>query len=223
MTGGDLVATFVAICICMVVLAVPLGLLGARRTRRRRAAMTDWALRNGWTAAPALAAEWIGRLPGRNRRGVSLALSGTVRGWPVTVAEYSYTTATSGSDGQTQTTHRYIVVVVRMPAPSPAVTVKPRGAGSRALRAIFGSRAGPSDNDEFNRRFDVDTEDPVTAQRLFTAALVNQHLAGELPHWSLSGHDLVTYQSGRIARPEDVPGHADPLIRVAALLQPGSR
>jgi hypothetical protein len=49
-------------------------------------------------------------------------------------------------------------------------------------------------------------------------ALVQEHVAGRLPEWSLEGQDLLTYRHGHIGDPATIPRQF-PLARVATLLE----
>jgi hypothetical protein len=188
--------------------------------RARHARIRQWAGSNGWTVTPAPAAvEWTSRLPGHNRRGVSLILSGKASGWPVWVADYSYETSSAGGpNGETSTTtHRYVVTGVRLALSYPPIAVKPRGGASRLGRAIFAKGADTTGNEEFDRRFQVQTHDPAN-RALVGPALIHEHLAGQIPTWSLAGQDLLTWEQGQINDPSRVEGRAERLVRVATLL-----
>jgi hypothetical protein len=200
-------------CAALLVLVVLLIVFSVRRERQRQARIRQWAAKPG-------AVEWASRLPGNTRRGVSLILSGTAYGWPVSVAEYSYTTESmsDSSGNRSTTTHHLIVTVVRLAVPYPPVAVQPRGALSRLGRAIFGDKAASTGHDDFDRQFRVQTKDPAASRALVGPALITEHLAGRVPAWSLAGQDLLTWQQGRIDDPSHVESLAAQLVRVAGLL-----
>ncbi|OLB65509.1 MAG: hypothetical protein AUI10_06415 [Actinobacteria bacterium 13_2_20CM_2_72_6] len=80
----------------LVALIVVASVVSVRRERRRREGLRGWAARYGWTYVERPKTDWADRLPGRNRRGLSLVLSGVLDGYPVSVADYEYTeTSTS--------------------------------------------------------------------------------------------------------------------------------
>jgi hypothetical protein len=54
--------------------------------------------------------------------------------------------------------------------------------------------------------------------RLLGPGLIDAHVAGRVPAWSLEGADLVTYEQGRLDGAESVAVRAAPLVRVATLL-----
>jgi len=214
-------------CTCLVALVVVAVVVSARKERQRREALRQWAWRSGWAYAERPATEWTSRLPGRNRRGVSLMLSGVVANFPVSVAEYTYTetrsSSTPGSSGTSSsststTTYHFVVVVVRLPRPGPAVEVVPRHGLSKLGRAMFGDKPTAIGYEPFDRAFRIGSRDPVAGRHLVGPLLAREHVAGQVPPWSLYGADLLTCQRGRIGDPTSIPGLAAPLIRVATLL-----
>jgi hypothetical protein len=219
-----LIAVAVATLVALLVVAI---VVSVRRERRRRAALRRWAVRYGWNYVERPTAEWMSRLPGHSRRAVSLALSGVVDGYPVTVADYSYTetrtstsygTSSTSSSSTTTTTHHLVVVVVRLPRPGPTVAVHPRHGLSKLGRAIFGDTATAIGHEPFDRAFRVSTKDPAAGRHLIGPLLAGEHLAGRVPPWSLHGAELLTYRQGRLGDPAGIPGLAAPLVRVATLL-----
>jgi hypothetical protein len=56
------------------------------------------------------------------------------------------------------------------------------------------------------------------ARSLLGPTLIHEHLAGRVPAWSLAGQDLLTWRSGAISDPNQIPGMTAGLIRVAELL-----
>jgi hypothetical protein len=208
-------------CVGLLALIVVLIVFSVRRERQRQARIRQWAERRGWTVTVRpRGIEWTSLLPGRNRRGVSLLLSGTLYGRPVAIAEYSYTvtTSTGTSGGSTTVTYNFIVTVARLPAWYPPVAVQPRGAMSKLGRSIFGDNAAATGHEEFDRRFRVVTKDPAASRALIGPALVGEHLAGRIPGWSLAGQDLLTWQVGPIKDPSQLETVAAPVLRIADLL-----
>jgi hypothetical protein len=219
-----LCALAVAAVVALVVVAV---VLSARRERRRREALRLWATRHEWTYAESPPTDWARRLPGGNRRGVSLVLSGMHDTYPVSVAEYHYSTTStstsSNADGTSSTststtTHRFIVVVVRLSQPGPAVEVQPRHALSKLGRAMFGDKPTAIGYEPFDRAFRILTKDPAAGRYLVGPALASAHVAGQVPPWSLYGTELMTYQPGHLRDPARIPDLVAPAIRIANLL-----
>jgi hypothetical protein len=211
-------------CVLLVALVVVLVVVSARRERERLRRVRAWAGRHGWTVVPVPAVDWP-QLPGSRRRRVSLLLSGTVGGWPVAVAEYSYETESmADSDGRrSTTTHRLVVTAVRLPVRHAAVAVEPRGAVSRLGRRLFGDGSAATGDEAFDRRFRVRAADPAAARWLVGPALIAEHLAGRVPTWSLAGTELLSWRPGQLDDPEAVPPLAAGLVRVANLLGGGHR
>ncbi|MFE2957908.1 hypothetical protein [Nocardia tengchongensis] len=198
-------------------LVVTLGIVSAQRDRERKARVWQWAVTNGWQFQEGIAAPWTDRLPGRNRRGLGLVLTGMMGGRWVTVAEYSY--QTSDSDGTT--THRYIVVRVMLDRPHPWLAVERRGLVSQFGRALFGDKPGATGNVMFDSRYRIATANAAHAKAAISPALIDAHLTGWLPYWSLLGNELLACTStGKIKDPNQIPSYAGSLLRVADLLGP---
>jgi hypothetical protein len=211
----------------LVVLIVVGIVVSVRRERRRREGLRLWAAQFGWTYLERPSTDWGDRLPGRNRRGVSLMLSGVVEGYPVSVADYQYTetstSTTQNASGTSSTstssrTYHFIVVVVRLARPGPTVAVQPRGGLSKFGRAVFGDRASALGYEPFDQRFKVVTKDPAAGRHLIGPLLANEHVAGRVPAWSLRGAELLTFERGRLGDPARIPALAAPAVRVAGLL-----
>jgi hypothetical protein len=223
----DTSAIVVGVVACfgvMILLVVVAAVVSARRERARREALRVWAKRHGWQVVERPQVEWGRRMPGRNRRGVSLALFGTVGGHPVSIADYSYTTSStstdaSGNSSTTTTTHRYVAVVVRLRMPRPTVAVHRRGGGSKLWRSLFGDKATAIGFEEFDREYRVNASDPTLVRAVIGGQLVAEHVAGRLPDWSVEGNELLTILPGRIGPPEQIPAQVGPLLRVADLLE----
>ena len=213
---------------CMAVVAALVALAvasGRRRERERRAGLQQWAPAHGWTLVPHPAVDWSARLPGRNARGVTLALTGPLWGRRASVADYSYTetSPTSTSDGQggtthgTQsTTHHHTVLVVHLERPSPYVGIQPRGTLSKWSRALFGAGAALG-HEQFDKNFRVVGE-PSASPYPLSAALLTAHIEGVVPAWTLQGTDLIATSPGRLKDPATIPHLIGPLYRVADLL-----
>jgi hypothetical protein len=208
--------------IVLLIVLVVLVVHARRRERARQALLQQWVGDNGWSYVPSPSVDWMHRLPGRRRKGVSLLLSGTVSGRPVNVAEYSYTESrtTTDSEGRSHTTsetHRYIVVVVNLRRPLPDLEVRPRAGLSRLARTWFGG--GTQSTEIFDQRFRV-LGDAETAGQVIPPALYAEHVAGTVPPWSVHHTELMTYSRGRLQDPERIPELAGPLLRVAEHLDP---
>jgi hypothetical protein len=228
-----------AIFLCVlgfIAVVVVIGVISGQRSRARTAALNDWALRNEWTVARRPAVTWGRRMPGRNRRGVSLAVSGLLNGRSVTIAEYSYTTSsttthpagmgpggTAGGTTTNTTTHRYVLTVVRLSRAYPSIGVYQRGTLSKLGRSLFGDKSTALGQEEFDRAFRVTADQPGLVSTVLSRDVVAAQVAGELPDWSVEGNELLTFRSGQLGDPAGIPAQFAPLLRVADLLEPASR
>ncbi|MFG2071855.1 hypothetical protein [Nonomuraea maritima] len=224
----------VALVALIITLIITLIAVVVRAERKRQERIRQWAAHHGWTvqkrptgdwgmghgtAKRRGSSSWAARLPGKNRHGVSLLVSGVVHGRLVGVAEYSYETTSHDSDGSSsRTTHDYIVTAVRLDAQYPPIAVVRRGALSRLGRTMFGDNAASTGHEAFDRQFRVDTKNPALARALLGPALITEHLAGRVPAWSLAGPDLLTWQPGSISDPHQIATLVIPLVRVAEFL-----
>lgn len=217
---GMVAATIVAAVAALLALLVIAGIVTARKERERRSRIARWAAHRGWRVQLNPSVPWIPLLPGTHRRGVSLLVHGHLDGRTVAVADYSYTTTSSSTDANgrsstTTTTHHLVVTAVRVPRPYPAVAITRRGAISRLGRSMFGDGPTATGVTEFDRRFRIRTRHPELVRSIFGPALIAEHLADSVPEWSIADHDLVTWRSGRITDPEQIPILTAPLMRVA--------
>lgn len=198
-------------------MALPLVILPiaimAERARKER--LRDWAAVNGWTFAVWPSARWTSRLPGRRRNRLGVTMTGMLGGRWVTVAEYSYETTSGSGDSETTHRHYYIVVVVLLERSYPPVSVIGRGSISRLGRAMFGDKPTDTGNGWFDARFRIIAGDAHYAHWAVGKPLIDAHLAGAVPLWSLVGQDLLYYFPGRLRDPHAIPAYAAPLIRVA--------
>jgi hypothetical protein len=83
---------------------------------------------------------------------------------------------------------------------------------------MFGDNATATGHDAFDQQFRVHTPNPELARTLIGPTLIAEHLADRVPAWSLTGHHLLTWQTGRISDPDHIAMLAKPLVRVAKLL-----
>jgi hypothetical protein len=211
----------VALVFVVVVLVIAvIGVVAFRAERARRDRIRQWATQNGWSVTYRPKVDWWAQLPGHNRRGFTMLVAGTVAGSSVAVADYSYTeeSMADSSGHRSSWTHHYIVTAVRLDKSYPPITVQSRGALSSLGRSLFGDNAAATGNEPFDKQFRVRTKQPALSHTLLGPALMAEHLAGRVPAWSISGSDLLTWQSGTIKDPAQIPHLAGALVRVAQLL-----
>ncbi|MFI6047337.1 hypothetical protein ACIA8C_37365 [Nocardia sp. NPDC051321] len=208
--------------VLMVVLLIVFAALSIRVERQRRNRLQAWGRANGWSFTQHARADWTARLPGRNRSGLGVMLTGQAGGQWVTVADYHYkTTSTSYSSDNSSTTsttrHHYIAVVVQLHRPYPPIAVEPRGPLSQLGRSLFGDKPTATGNAAFDSRFRIRTSDPNYARWLIGKPLIDAHVANISPPWSLTGQHLLTYRTGRLHDPAMIPAIAAPLLHIANL------
>ena len=215
-------------CVLVIGLVTLATIAARRRERRRDERLREWAAANGWTVTQRPAVDWGRRLPGGNRGGIGVTLSGVVRGRRLSVAEYAVTETqtTSAPDGvggtttsTTTTTHHYTVVVALLTRPMPETAVTARPGLSRLARTLTRAGENATGHPGFDRAFRVRTTDPAAVRVWCTGTLVDAHLGGRVPPWSVHGVELLTYQPGRLD-PATITRHTDPVVHLAALLDP---
>ncbi|WP_225729610.1 MULTISPECIES: hypothetical protein [unclassified Nocardia] len=209
----------VATAIVLVVVAILAAAL-ARAGSTRRQALERWAAETGWRYAPRSDAEWVARLPRKSVRGLRSTLTGVLDGFPVTVADYSYTTSANPADPEddsTRLTHQCVVVAITLDRPHPPITVTVRDQHTEL--AHTGHPPVETGNPLFDNSFQITSADPEHARQLVGQPLVQAHLAGIVPHWSITGDTLLTYFPGSLGDPAAIPTLAAPLLTVAKLLE----
>lgn len=215
-------------CALVVGLVLLVTVAARRRERRRMDSLRSWAQANGWAVTERPAVDWGARLPGGARRGVSVTISGVVRGRRVSIGEYTVTdtqvtTVTDGAGGTststTSNTHHYTVAVALLTRPMPNTAVEQRGGLSRLTRAVMGPGDYATGNPAFDRVFRIRTESPPSIRTWCSPALLDAHLRGHVPTWSVHGIELLTYRPGRLDPAAIVP-QAEQVAYLAALLDP---
>ncbi|BCJ75035.1 hypothetical protein CS0771_45790 [Catellatospora sp. IY07-71] len=221
---SDPTPIIVLVVIAVIAVAVVSAAVGRARDRRYVEGVASWAASLGWRYREGGGGTWTSRLPRGVRSGVRLLVEGSRDGFPVTVAHYWWETReqrTRQENGHTRwetvTVHHAATVhVVHLPAQQPTVAVNPRGLGSKMARGLGLSGVVEVGVEEFDRRFRVDTQDPA-GRALITAALIQAHIAGAVPVWSVDGRDLIGVQNHALKTDTVLP-FLDSLLRVAKLL-----
>jgi hypothetical protein len=88
MDSSSLIAISIGCVFCVggfITLIVVSAVVANRRERARQDALRQWAAQHGWQVAQRPTVDWGRRMPGRNPRGVTLALSGTTGGPTIAV------------------------------------------------------------------------------------------------------------------------------------------
>lgn len=201
------------------VAALAVGRAVARGERRRMDALYAWTMANGWRMQEGDAStSWRQRLSHLPQFGIRRLAYGTVRGLPVTAADCHYTVHSTDGQGNPQTSDMSLsVFVARLPGGWPDIEVRGRGLGSRMLRALGRSSPVEVGHPAFDQRFRVEAADPRAARALLSPALVDAHLRGLVPQWSLQRAELMITKTGRL-NPEDVLPGAERVAWLAELL-----
>jgi hypothetical protein len=190
------------------VLVIALGRAAARAERRRRDALYAWTMTCGWQLHDGdLATSWRHRFAHLPRFAIRRLATGSVHGLPMTAADCHYVTHTTDAQGNAQTsTVNLTVLVARLPGRWPDIEVRDRGLASRFMRALGRQSPVEIGHPAFDQRFRVETADPRAAHVLLSPALVDAHLRGQAPLWSLHGGELVIVEAGRLAPERLGPG-----------------
>jgi hypothetical protein len=213
----DTLAVAAGVVFVLIVVVVALVAVLTRRRRRGRAGRLEgWAHENGWTVTRRPVVDWGVRLPGGNRDGIATMISGRVRGRPVSVAEYVVT------GGRTDVTmvspdNIYAVTVAVLAQPLPGISVEPRGPTSLRDQVVAGPGESATGNVAFDRTYRIRTNDPDAVPRWCTSQVIEAHLRGQIPAWSVHGNELLTYENGRLI-PAAIPGRIGPVTYLADLL-----
>ncbi|WP_431970789.1 hypothetical protein [Nocardia sp. bgisy134] len=205
-----------------VLLTAVFGVLLPLRARTRRAAgqtFDQWATRHGWRFAHSPHESWTARLPGHDPEGLGVTLTGELGGRQVTVADYCFQTNAWTGEIVSTTTHRYVVVAMLLERPYPPVAVVDVAALSQPGSALFCDAPITTGHREFDDRFRVMAVDANYARLLVGPPVIAAHLAGVIPRWSLAGHELLTYRTGRLEDPDAISDLAAPLLHLASLIE----
>jgi hypothetical protein len=176
--------------------------------RRRRDALYAWTMANGWRMHEGDAAtRWRPRLAHLRGFRMRRLAYGTVGPLSVTAADCRYETTSSNGQGGTQTVEVNLAVyVAALPGAWPEIMVGNRHLGSRILRALGGHSGVEVGHPEFDRRFRVETVDPYAVPRLLSPALVDAHLHGQVPNWSISAGELMVVERRHLTPEHILPG-----------------
>ncbi|MEV5747573.1 hypothetical protein AB0L00_07110 [Actinoallomurus sp. NPDC052308] len=209
---------FLIIIILMLLLAVGIQVVRGAAQRGKTKELAAWAASNGWSFEEGdVRAEWRDRVPGLPGFAVRRMVSGTVDGFPVTIADAMYVTSRAG-EGR-RVIHDLVILCVRLPGPGPETRVEARGAVSNALRTVgLKHQASIETGDaDFDRRFAVVTDDPEWAARLFSPELIEAISADDVRSWTLHGDELLMVKKEPFVVYE-VDRHATDIVRMAKLI-----
>jgi hypothetical protein len=218
-----------------------------RTDRQNEAMLEQWAVQNRWGISRNASLPFEVGGPDDGQGSATILLHTTVNGRPVAVADYWYRRWHNSWDSEAAAHRQMIrrtVTTVRLPRSYPRMSVKVRtgGGGWGAFNAVMcaigrasdpvGSALGDLQQRilgpkttgvsvgyaPFDDEFEIQAGDPDLARRLIGRALVDEHVAGRVPTWTVQGSDLYTLQGSSPIVPEEIPGTLSSLLRVADLL-----
>jgi len=187
------------IFILIVLVIAVVAFLQWQAKQRRREAVHEWAVRNGFAYSvddPIGIPQRFSSFGFMNRgegRGCENVLQGTWQDLPVIEADYwTYTTSTD-SEGRTSRDYdHFSIVIVEIAAWLPGVTIERENVLTR-LADHVGFRDIEFELEEFNRRFNVKCQDREFAYKLLDARMMQYLLdkAGQVCVEVNGGHALV--------------------------------
>jgi hypothetical protein len=203
----------------VVLLLVAVRRAAVRLDRRRRDALYAWTMTRGWRLHEGDApTSWRHRFSGLSRFQIRRLATGAVGTLAITAADCHYVTHHTDAHGTPQTTNVDLsVFVARLPGMWPDIEVRGRHLGSRLLRALGRSSRVEIGHPLFDQRFQVETADPRAAHALLSPALVDAHLRGQVPYWSLQGGELLITERGHLSPERAAPG-VDRLVWLASAI-----
>jgi hypothetical protein len=203
----------------LTVLVVALRKAAVKAERGRRDALYAWTMTSGWQLYEGdVPTSWRQRLTQLPRFRIRRVACGVVHGLPVTAADCRYETHSTDAQGHTQTNEvNLLVLVARLPGRWPDIEVRNRQLGSRLLRALGRHSAIEIGHPPFDQRFRVQAADPQVARALLSPALVDAHLRGHAPQWSLHNGELMTVDQVRLT-PDLIPPGVERLRWLAAMI-----
>ncbi|WP_051425975.1 hypothetical protein [Jiangella gansuensis] len=190
------------------VLLVFAGLIGAvlvvvRLSRylgqRRGADLRETARTRGWkvtATAPEVTGRWAGPpfQPGGVARSV---VTGQHRGRDFTAFEY-LDEARPTPHAKTAIPHRSMVLALALPSAVPELSVARRGAIEATVSRVLDLPAIDTGDDEFDRRFQVTSPDPLFATTVLQPHVVEHLEAHPLGNWRFDGATMIAWDHGRI-------------------------
>ena len=222
-----------------------MGLWGS--DKQDEAAAQQWAAQNGWAVQHDVSLPFEIGGPEDGQGQAAFLLHTTVNGTPVAVADYWYRRWHNSWDSDLNNRRQMVrrtVTTMRLQQSYPRMSVKRRtgGGGWGAFNAVFGAIGAASDpvnaalgsfqrkvlgprTEEltlgyppFDKEFEIQATDPDLARRLIGRPLVDEHVAGRAPTWTVQGQDLYTLQGSSPIVPEEIPAQLSSLLLVANLL-----
>lgn len=128
-----------------------------------------------------------------DRRRVDTTLMGTMRGRQVALCDYVYTEVSRDAQGNThQSDYRFSLCVLRLPRQMPWIEITPESLGRRFLNMIGVGNDVQFESDEFNREFQVLSDQRDFALTLIDPGMIEWLLSrGRDCHIEIEGADLI--------------------------------
>ncbi|MDL4776397.1 hypothetical protein [Actinomadura xylanilytica] len=123
----------------------------------------------------------------------------------------------SGWTHSTTTVHDIVVAAAELGGGRPGMEVHRRGLGSRMARALGKRAEVESGDDEFDRRYRLESGDPDAARPFLSPELVQAHLRDEITPWRLERGTLIVVEDG-VLEPAEIGRRLQNLERIAVLL-----
>jgi hypothetical protein len=201
------------------VLVTAVSRASAKAERRRRDVLYAWTMANGWQLVEGnVGTSWRHRLTHLSRFGIRRLVHSVVHGLPVTAADCHYTSYSTDSGGNSQSSVVSLsVFVARLPGRWPDIDVRNRHLGSRLMRALGRQSRIETGHTLFDQRFSVEASDPHAVRALLSPALVDAHLRGQAPLWSIQGGELMLVTPGRL-NPDGIRAEIERLGWLAEML-----
>jgi hypothetical protein len=197
-TGGSLLVAIV------IILIVGFGVVRWQLHKRKIATFRAFAAQRGWIYAerdPSLTERFLGTPFGQGHgKRAEHVLAGQHRGRPLVAFEYTYKEWRGNRDKRRTVTYTHTVVALGTPAARPTLELGRAGLG-RKLLGLVGIRDLQLESDEFNKTFQIRTEDDRFAYAVLHPRTMEWMLADqrcrELP-FRFERSDLVTWRQRSI-------------------------
>ena len=179
-----------------------LAVLGAKRNMKRRSELEQYAASAGWQYVARddqLAFLWQ-RPPfnqGYDHRANNV-LRGAFAERQLVAFDYSFKERTTDSKGgSSETTFNFAVCALALPAALPYLEVGPESVFER-LGNVIGVHDIEIESEEFNRKFNVHSDDRKFASDVLSPRLAQTLLSLPPYHWRTDGASLVSWSKGTL-------------------------
>ncbi len=179
-----------------------LAILGVKRNAKRRSELEQYAASAGWQFVgrdDQWALQW--QRPPFNQgydHEANNVLRGTFAERQLVAFDYSYKERTTDSKGgSSETTFHFAVCALALPAALPYLEVGPESVFAR-LGSVIGVHDIEIESEEFNRKFNVRSDDRKFASDVLSPRLAQTLLSLPPYHWRTDGANLVSWSKGTL-------------------------